>query len=91
MPVTRAQEYPPEWAQLFQAFNHCADGHELHQVVDVAANFLVATVVNNATMRGHSREQVMSTTAAICESISQMVDKNFRRVKQSADVAVQSN
>ena len=44
MPITRDANYPPEMAQLMQAFNMAADGYDTLTVMNASLQMMAAAI-----------------------------------------------
>ena len=88
MPVTRDANYPIAPAKLFQAFNHCADGHEMGDVIDAAGNMLIAALTNRGRMAGHDADTVLHDARDICSAVIAGVEKNWKRERKPTDIPV---
>lgn len=89
MPITCDAEFPSSIAQLVQAFNRCADGHEMIDVVEAAGNLFAAALHNYGDMRGMSEEEMMHFARSACKGVYDSVRENWKRQPQSTDIEVQ--
>lgn len=90
MPVTRDADYPAEIAQLVQAFNHCADGHEMSAVVEAAGNMLSASLHNYGRALGMSEAEMMDFARGACKGVFASVELNWKRKRKATDVIVKT-
>lgn len=90
MPVTRDADYPAEIAQLVQAFNGCADGHEMTCVIEAAGNMLAASLHNYGAARGMSETEMMEFARGGLKNVLASVELNWKRQRKPTDVEVKS-
>ena len=90
MPITRDVDFPTDIAQLVQAFNHCADGHNMTDVVEAAGNMFSASIHNLAAAKGMSDDEVMEFARNACRGVVASVEMNWRRHKKPTDVEVKA-
>ena len=88
MPVTRDEDYPAEAAQLFQAFNRCADGHDMLLVLDAAANFWICSMTTYAKANGLDASAAARFARANAEQVLAHFRRDYDRRPQPADVDV---
>ena len=88
MPVTRDAEFPAEAAQLMQAFNRCADGHDMRIVVEASAQMFSASLHNYGAARGFNRETTMALAQDACAMVVKIVADNIDRHPLPSDVKV---
>lgn len=88
MPITRDADYPEGPATLFQAFNHCSDGHSMDDVIEAAANLLIAGLTNFAKAKGLTATATDLWARDICRNVVKGVANNFAREQQPTDIEV---
>lgn len=88
MTVTRAPDFSPAIADLFQAFNRCAEGHDAPVVLEAAANLLVCALVFNSQVRGESIDAALRRTQDVGEALPAAVARQWNRPVQPGDVKV---
>ena len=88
MPVTRDPDYPAEYAQLFQAFNQCADGHSTLCVLEAAANLLITAIGTHARAMGVDLSAARAAAADIGSNLADQVAEQWDRASQPGDVPV---
>jgi hypothetical protein len=91
MTITRDPEYPVEAAQLMDAFNKCADGHESLMVLNATIQMLIAAVVFEATSKGCSLEQAEGYVEHLNGLILAGVQENWKCAARPSDVAVKTS
>ena len=88
MAVTRDPNFPPEIAQLMQAFNMAADGHDAMTVLNASAQMLAASIGFVARERGAPVEKALEYTDHIAGVVKREVRENWQRKPDAADVEV---
>jgi len=91
MPITHDPDFSPSIAQLVAAFNCCADGHAMTDVIEAAANMLSAALHNYGAASGMTRDEVMELAQEACRGVIANVQINWERQRQATDVEVRSN
>ena len=86
--ITREPDFPAEIAQLFQAFNHCSDGHSPMHVMEAAANMLICAVVYHVRESGGGREQAAILAQQIGRNLQGATIKQWDREPQPTDITV---
>ncbi|HEV7278428.1 MAG TPA: hypothetical protein VGN80_19275 [Devosiaceae bacterium] len=88
MPVTRDPDFPAEIANLMQAFNACADGHNSLHVLEASANMLIAAIGTHARSSGRGREDAIGLARHLAGGLERHVAYQWDREAKAADVAV---
>lgn len=88
MPITRDIDFPAKIAQLMQAFNKCADGHDMRDVIDAAGNMLSAAIHNYAAVAGMPYEAFESFARAACDGVLRSAKLNWQRASKTTDIVV---
>lgn len=79
MAVTREADYPPEMAQLMQAFNVVADGYSAEVVLNASMQMVAAAIGYIARDKGANRAGALGYTDHICGVIKKEVETNWQR------------
>jgi hypothetical protein len=91
MAVTRDPDFPQAPAQLMQAFNQCADGHSIPDVVEAAGQFMSAALHNYARLNGMTKDQALALFKDVLHNVYRSAEDNWQRKPQPGDVEVRSN
>jgi hypothetical protein len=86
--VTRSPDYEPRIAELFQAMNRLAGGYEVREVIEAAANLLVAGIHGHIRTHGGSKERAVAMARAIGEQLGDQVAFQWDRRGLPEDVVV---
>lgn len=86
--ITRDPEYPAEYAQLANAFNLCADGHDSLTALNASIQMVAAAIGFMSRQKGSSLQQTEAYAQHIGECILASVRDNFNRQPQPSDVVV---
>jgi hypothetical protein len=86
--ITRDPDYPVEYAQLFQAFNSCAEGHGSDAVLNAGLQMVAAAIGTVAKSKGCSLEDAEAYTEHVVGALLKIVRDNWQRAAKSSDVAV---
>jgi hypothetical protein len=88
MTVTFDPDYPREGVALFSAFIKMADGIDLNVVLDIAANFLIASLTMEGDAHGLDRDSRIARAQEVAAGIASGVVYQLDRVPQPTDVVV---
>lgn len=92
MPVTRDPEFPAETAQLMQAFNTCADGHDTATVMNAGLQLVGCAIGFIAKAKGGSQDDAQRYLAeVVAPMLSLIVRDNWDRLPQPSDVPVRQS
>jgi hypothetical protein len=88
MPITRDPNYPPEMAQLMQAFNMAADGHDTLTVLNASLQVLAAGIGIVAKAEGLSLPNALAYADHLAGVLKREVRENWQRLPAATDVPV---
>lgn len=91
MAVTRDANYPPEMAQLMQAFNVAADGHDALTVVNATLQMMAAAIGFMAKQRGIQLEDALTYADHIAGVMKKEVRENWQRNPDPTDIPVRAS
>jgi hypothetical protein len=91
MPITRDANYPPEMAQLMQAFNMAADGHEPLTVMNATLQMMAAAVGLMAKEQGIGLPDALAYVDNVAGVIKREVRENWQRTPNATDVPVRAS
>jgi hypothetical protein len=91
MSVTRDPSYPPEMAQLMQAFNAAADGHEPLTIVNASLQMMAAAIGFMAKQSGHQLENALGYADHVAGVMKKEIRQNWDRKPEPTDVPVRTS
>ena len=89
MAITREPDYPSEYAQLANAFNHCSDGYSAEAVLNASLQMLVIAIGFTCKARLCSLDEAKEFTAHVCGAVTKEVENNWNREPKPTDVKVE--
>lgn len=73
-----------------QAFNLCADGHDMQDVIEAAGNMFSASLHNYGAAVGLSEAEMMTLARKACDGVLASVALNWKRHNKPTDVGVKA-
>lgn len=86
--ITRDPDFPPEAANLLQAFNHCAMGHTTVTVLLATTNMLIAAINMHSRAAGSDQEGAIRLARKISAALPDAVAEQLDRSPLATDVQV---
>ncbi len=90
MPITHDEGFSPTISQLVQAFNRCADGHDMTDVIEAAGNLFSAALHNYGAATGMSDAEMKDYARNACHGVFASVELNWQRQRKPSDIVVKS-
>lgn len=91
MPITRDENYPPEMAQLMQAFNIAADGHDALTVLNASVQMVAAAIGFMAREKGLTIENALDYADHVAGVMKREVRTNWQRSSSMTDIPVKAS
>lgn len=85
------KNYPPEMAQLMQAFNMVADGHDALTVLNASVQIVAAAIGFMARQNGLTIEDALGYADHVAGVMKKEVRENWQRPASATDIPVKAS
>ena len=86
--ITRDTDVPERVGELFQAFNHVADGYTFAEVMEATANVLAAAIDSFVQERGGRHADARNIAEQVFSGIRKNIEANWLRQASPDDIEV---